>query len=85
MIASVIYYLIRLIELVIIVYVLLSYFLPPYHKIRVTLGQYVEPLLAPIRRIVPAVGMFDLSPLILLILVQLVGQLLVTLLQSIGI
>ena len=77
-------YLFRLFELVIIVNVLLSYFLPPYHKIRVTLDQFIGPLLAPIRRIVPAIGMLDFSPLILLILVQLVGQFLVMLLQSFG-
>jgi YggT family protein len=84
MLALAVYYLVRLFELVIIVHVLLSYFLPPYHKFRVTLNRFVEPLLAPIRRLVPSVGMFDLSPLILLIVVQLLGQLLVSLLQSLG-
>jgi YggT family protein len=42
----------------------------------------VEPLLAPIRRIVPSMGMFDFSPLILLILVQLIAGLLVNLLLN---
>jgi YggT family protein len=34
------------------------------------LGQMVEPILRPIRQIVPQVGGFDLSPLIILILLQ---------------
>jgi YggT family protein len=42
----------------------------------------VEPMLAPIRRIVPLVGMLDFSPLVLIVLIQLIGSLLTRLLQS---
>jgi uncharacterized protein YggT (Ycf19 family) len=39
-------------------------------------------MLAPIRRILPPVGMLDFSPFVLLILVQVVGSLLIRLLSS---
>jgi len=60
--------------------VILSYILSPYHSVRIFIARIVEPLLAPIRRWVPPVGMFDFSPLILLILVQIVASLLTRLL-----
>lgn len=71
-----------IITVVIIVDVVLSYFLNPFHPLRQALDQVVEPLLAPIRRIVPTVGMIDFSPLVLLIIVQLLESLLISLLRS---
>ncbi|KAF0107929.1 MAG: hypothetical protein FD146_1227 [Anaerolineaceae bacterium] len=62
-----------LIILLVIVASLLTYFLSPYHPLRRTLDRIVNPMLAPIRRIVPPVGMFDLSPLVLIILVEVVS------------
>jgi YggT family protein len=52
--------------------VILSYFMDPYHPVRRGVDRIVEPMLAPIRRIVPLVGMLDFSPLILIILIQVV-------------
>jgi YggT family protein len=60
----------------VLVSVILSYFMDPYHPVRRFLDRIVEPMLAPIRRIVPLIGMLDFSPLILIILIQLVGNLL---------
>jgi YggT family protein len=37
----------------------------------------VEPLLAPIRRVVPLLGALDFSPLILIILIQVISNLLI--------
>lgn len=59
--------------LVVIVSVILSYFMQPYHPVRRALDTIVEPLLTPIRRFVPLVGMIDFSPLILIILIELVS------------
>jgi YggT family protein len=59
--------------LLVIVSVILSYFMQPYHPIRRALDTIVEPLLTPIRRIVPLVGMIDFSPLVLIILIQIVS------------
>ncbi len=66
--------------LIVLVSVILSYFMDPYHPLRQFLDRIVEPMLAPIRRVVPLLGMLDFSPLILILLIQLVGNLLIRLL-----
>jgi YggT family protein len=43
------------------------------------LDRIVEPMMAPIRRIVPPLGMVDFSPLILLILIQVITTVLANL------
>jgi YggT family protein len=63
--------------LLVIVKIILSYFMDPYHPVRQTIDNLVEPLLAPIRRVVPLIGMFDFSPLILIILVQILSSALI--------
>jgi YggT family protein len=85
----VIYLLIRLIGaiqfilfLLVFASVILSYFMDPYHPIRRFVDSIVNPMLAPIRRIVPLVGMLDFSPLVLIVLIQLIGNLLTRLLYS---
>ncbi len=70
----------QVLEILIIVKVILSYFMDPYNPLRSAIDRLVEPLLAPIRRVVPTIGMFDFSPLILIILVQLIAGILVKLL-----
>jgi YggT family protein len=66
----------QILVLLIIISVILSYFMDPYHPIRRGLDRIVEPMLTPIRRVVPLIGMLDISPLILIILIQVVGNLL---------
>jgi YggT family protein len=63
--------------LLVIVKVILSYFMDPYHPVRRTIDNLVEPFLAPIRRVVPLIGMFDFSPLVLIILVQILASVLI--------
>lgn len=70
----------QLLVLLVIVSIILSYFMDPYHPIRRAIDSVVEPLLAPIRRIVPLVGMLDFSPLVLIILIQLLSNILIRLL-----
>jgi YggT family protein len=72
----------QFIVLLVIVKVILSYFMDPYHPVRRTLDNLVEPLLAPIRRVVPLIGMFDFSPLILIILVQILSSVLISFLYT---
>ncbi len=62
--------------------ILVSYFLTPYHPVRSFLDKIVQPMLNPIRRVLPMIGMFDFSPLVLLILIQLVEGLLTGILAS---
>jgi YggT family protein len=82
LIARLINILADLIILLIIVEVSLSYFLSPYHPIRHALERIVEPMLAPLRRVIPLVGMIDFSPLVLIILVQIVSYALINLLNA---
>jgi YggT family protein len=70
-------------SLLVIANVILSYVMSPYHPVRRTVDNLVEPLLAPIRRVVPSIGMFDFSPLVLIILVQLIAGLLIGILASV--
>ena len=72
----------QVLVLLVIVSVILSYFMDPYHPIRQGVDRIVGPLLAPIRRVVPLVGMLDFSPLVLIILIQIVAGLLIRLLYS---
>lgn len=68
---------------VIIASVLLSYVLPPYHAVREALDRIVDPFLNPIRGIMPQGGMLDFSPMILIVLVEILSRFLVTILYSI--
>ncbi len=59
-----IYILIRAIDLIsnlmfllVLIYVLISYFMSPYHQFRMWVDRIVEPMLRPIRKVVPLVGM----------------------------
>ncbi len=70
----------RILILLVFLSVILSYFMDPYHPLRRGLDRLVEPMLTPIRRVVPLVGMIDLSPLVLIILIEIVGGLVVRLL-----
>ena len=73
--------LIRFIEqaliLLIIVYAVLTFVMSPYHPVRIALARVIEPLLRPIQRLIPPLGGVDLSPLVLIILVQLFGTVLI--------
>ena len=60
---------------------LLSFFLPPEHPVREALDRIVDPFLNPIRRVVPLAGTLDFSPLILILVVQLIAGFLVKLLK----
>jgi len=84
LIARVINVIVQLITLVVIIKVFLSYFMSPYHPLRYNLDRLVDPMLKPIRRLIPSVGMLDLSPIILIVIVQILGRIIVTLLISVG-
>lgn len=71
-------------SLLLIVDILLSYFLSPFNSVRMVLDRIVQPVLTPIRRIVPPIAMIDFSPVILLILIQLVENLLLGILSRLG-
>lgn len=71
-----------LLVLVVIVDVILSYFLSPYHPLRNALDRIVQPMLSPLRRFIPPIGMLDITPLVLIILIQVASYLLKILVVS---
>ncbi len=77
----IIYNLAALLILLVIVYVILSYVMDRYHPVRCWVDSIVEPMLMPIRRVVPLVGMLDFSPLILIILIRILSNLIIRLLR----
>ncbi len=74
---------VQLITILVIVKIFLSYFMSPYHPVRLFIDRIIDPLLRPIQRIIPPLGMFDFSPLVLIILIQIIGRLLINLLLSV--
>lgn len=47
-----------------------------YHPVRQTIYKFTEPLLAPIRRILPPMSGFDFSPMALLLIAYLIKEVL---------
>lgn len=70
--------------LLLIAYVVLSYFMDPYHPVRMTINRFVDPILNPIRRLLPQTGMLDFSPLVAIILLQIIEFILTRLLISLA-
>ena len=69
--------------LAILIRVILSWVrFDPYHPVSVFIHQVTEPILAPIRRLLPPMGMIDFSPLVALVLLQVVKVVLSQLLFS---
>ena len=69
-IANIVHRIFQLVMLLVLVQVILSYFMSPYEPLRKAIDRIVEPMLAPIRRILPKTGALDFSPLALIILIQ---------------
>jgi len=74
----------QLLILLVFIASILSFFMSPYHPVRETLDRLVNPMLAPIRRLVPTAGMMDFSPLILIVLIQLIASAAVNILLSLN-
>lgn len=71
----------NILTIMIIAEALLSWFLPPDHPIRAALGQILNPIYAPIRRIIPAMGAMDITPIVVLLLVQVIEQVVLSFLR----
>jgi len=74
----------RLLSLVVMLYVLAGYFLGQFHPVRRTLDSIIEPLITPIRRLLPPSGPLDFSPLVLLFLVFLAERVLIGVIVALG-
>lgn len=89
MITSLISFLIRLIDLLarvlilfVVVDAVLHYFTSPFHPARAFLDRLILPMLRPIRRVLPPLGGLDFSPVVLIILIQVVAQALIWVLSA---
>ena len=66
--------------LLVLLKVILSYFMDPYHPFRQSVDRLIDPLLKPIRQVIPTVGRFDFSPILLIIIVEVVAMIIKSLL-----
>ena len=67
----------NVLSLAIIARAIMSWFSPrPTNVLAVILYRVTEPLLAPLRRIIPMAGPFDFTPMVAIILLQLIANLL---------
>ena len=72
-----------LLSLLILTRVVFSWIRPdPYNPIVKFVYDLTEPILTPVRRLLPQTGMFDFSPMITLLLIALLQPVLTTLVQS---
>ena len=71
------------IGLLLLAYMLLSWFMSPFHPIRQAIGSIVDPMLNPIRQVLPPMAGLDFSPLVLWLLVRLLSNLAVNLISLI--
>ncbi len=76
--------LVQVITIAVIADIILSYFMSPYHPLRLFLDRLVQPMLRPIQRIIPSFGGLDFSPFILLLAVQLAGSVLIRLIRMLS-
>ena len=64
-------YLVQILTIAIIIRALLSWFaIDPRNPLMAILLQITEPLLAPLRRIVPRIGLIDITPIVAILLLQ---------------
>jgi len=69
----------QILGLAIFLRAIISWFrLAPDNPFQVILVQITEPILAPLRRVVPSLGMIDITPWVAIILLQFLGQLIVS-------
>lgn len=71
----------NILSIIIVVDALLSWVLPPFNPFRQALGRILNPIYSPIRRIVPALGGMDFTPIVALILIQVIQQITVSIIR----
>ena len=72
-VVGLVYYLCRILAITIFVRAILSWFtLSRYNLLIILIDDVVRPILSPLRRIVPRLGMFDITPLIAVALLYII-------------
>jgi YggT family protein len=81
-VAQVISLIFNIFMLLIIGRILLSWVnLDPYHPVSQFIYRTTEPFLEPVRRVMPSVGMFDLSPIVVIIIAQVLESVIIQLIR----
>lgn len=81
-IAELIHLIFTVFNLLILGRVLLGWInLDPYHPVAQFLYRTTEPFLEPIRKVMPSMGMFDLSPIVVIIIAAVLENILVQLVR----
>lgn len=85
-IAQIIRVVVQIEVILIFIRVLLSWFpgIPPWHPLVRLLVAFTDPILLPFRRILPTIGGLDFSPIVALILLQVVGNFVADLIDTSG-
>ncbi len=69
-----VYYLVQILTFAIFARAIISWFpINPSNPLMVILRQVTDPILAPLRRIVPSVGMIDITPMVAIIILQIIA------------
>ena len=81
--AQIVNLLVRIETLLIFARVLLSWFpgIPPWHPLVRALAAVTDPVLLPFRRMLPTIGGLDFSPIVAIVVLQVVGQFVVDLIE----
>ena len=70
----------QIIYVLVLLKVVLSFFMDPFHPFRQSIDRLLDPILKPIQQVVPTFGRFDFSPLILIIIVEVLASILLSIL-----
>lgn len=74
---------VQLYSLVILARVLMSWVnIDPYSPLARTIFNLTEPVLAPVRNLLPPAAGLDFSPIIVMVLLQVIGRMIVTMLLA---
>jgi YggT family protein len=65
----------QVLAFIIFIRAILSWFVRPYDPIMVFFYRLTEPILAPLRRIIPRIGMIDITPMVAILILLLIPQL----------
>ena len=75
----------RVLNAAILIRILLSWFpIDPNNRLIVILYEITEPILGPIRRLIPSLAGFDISPILALVLIQVTESVLLTVLAQLA-
>ena len=85
LLANFVNYLTQALVIAIVLRAILSWFVPQGdHPVVRILHEVTDPIIAPLRRVIPSIGMLDISPFVAIILLQVVRQVVVSTLLGAG-